>query len=205
MKALKILSVPLSLAAVALFGAACEDGPRTADAPFAPPVSLQVDLGIGCIDVNSTGVVRFGNRLFGTNGPDLIDCRNNTTGVRILGRDGIDSIFGGSGPDRIHGGPGCDLIRGNGGHDKIRGGAGDDQIATCLGGLEGGEGDDVIEGGFGVDFLVGGQGSDLLLGQAGRDTLLGGAGADTLVGGAGIDSCNAGTDPADLEAPSCET
>ena len=205
---MEMLRRPASLilvSAVLLFSVSCDSDLETADSPVAPELSFQVDLGIGCIDVNSTGVVRFGDRLFGTNGPDLIDCRNNTTGVRIRGRGGMDSIFGGSGPDRIHGGPGCDLIRGNDGDDRIRGGAGDDQIYTCLGSLEGGEGDDIIAGGFGIDFILGGPGNDILLGQAGRDTLIGGAGADTLVGGGGIDSCNAGTDPADLEAPSCET
>ena len=190
---------------VAPMVAACEGESEHSESLVDPPLSLQIDLGNGCLDVNSTGVVRKGNKVVGTNGPDVIDCRNNVTGLRIRGKGGVDSIFGGSGDDDIRGGPDCDLIRGNDGDDVIRGGSGDDQIFTCHGGLEGGADDDDIRGGSGVDFILGGFENDFLRGDSGRDTLLGEAGVDTLIGGSGIDSCDAGVDPADSEHPSCET
>lgn len=186
------IAVTAALSLALLICVACER--ETTDLPFAPPAVLVVDLGDGCIDANGTGVVRHGKMIVGTDGPDLIDCRANTTGVVILGRSGFDSIFGGSGNDRLDGGPDSDLIRGFDGNDIIQGGAGDDQLAV-KGGLDGGAGDDVIRGGPGVDYIIGGPGDDRLFGQAG---------ADTLFGGDGVDLCVAGQDPNDSEHSTCE-
>ncbi len=193
---MRVLGIPaaLLLPLALLVAVGCESESETADSLVAPRVVFLIDLGDGCRDVNSTGVMRHGRNIVGTDGPDLIDCRDNTTGVRIDGQSGFDSIFGGSGNDVLNGGPDSDLIRGNAGNDVIDGGSGDDQLAV-FGGLEGGAGDDVILGGPGVDFISGGPGDDLLLGLAG---------ADTLHGGEGTDTCNAGQDPADAEHSTCE-
>lgn len=183
----QLIALPLI---VTLSTMACDRSDPRTDAPLSPEARLQIDLGNGCIDAKETGVSVSGMTVTGTSGDDLIDCRNNTTGLLIEGLAGNDTIEGGMGADSILGGPGCDLIRGNGDDDHIDGGAGHDRnltspgprgVAICHGSLEGGPGN---------DFILGGSGHDRLAGDA--DT-------DTLIGGPGNDSCEAGGEPQDAE------
>lgn len=140
--------------------------------------------------------------------------------IRIMGRDGNDTI---------HGGPKADLLFGEAGNDVVEGGDGDDTII-------GGEGSDTLKGesdhdrliGDGIDMsafdtsgtidllpggeadvLIGGKGRDTLNGQGGndkaygdlkdqfdsgggKDSIDGGEGEDTIFGGAGDDDLRGG-------------
>jgi Ca2+-binding RTX toxin-like protein len=120
--------------------------------------------------VNLAGVEQAS--LTGSNGPDLMDCRQFSGPVTLLGGTQADTLYGGSGNDSINGGQGSDYIDG---------GAGDDILDSTNSGSA------ILFGGPGNDLLLGGNGKDSLDGEAGDDTLIGGNGADTLFGGAGND------------------
>jgi Ca2+-binding RTX toxin-like protein len=66
---------------------------------------------------------------------------------------------------------GTNLIGAGGGDDCVLGGGGNDRLwfIVWLGGLDGGDGDDVILGGNGNDRLMGGAGNDYCDGGAGTD------------------------------------
>ncbi len=78
--------------------------------------------------------------------------------VKLLGRNGADTIEGSSFSE---------LIKGKGGDDLLIGGLGDDQLfgnwGTDL--IRGDGGDDILSGGLGADTLRGGLGADLLVGS----------------------------------------
>lgn len=76
-----------------------------------------------------------------------------TSGQKIEGTDGNDSICGGSGSDSISGGDGDDSIYGFEGNDKLDGDDGEDS-------LFGGPGSDKLNGGAGTDYGDGGPGND---------------------------------------------
>ncbi len=135
-----------------------------------------------------------------------------TTGVRLSGGDGRDSLTGGVGRDWLHGGAGHDLLNGGrgsdqlfgaAGRDTLNGGTGNDLLSgggandTLNGGsghdsLDGGAGNDLLRGGVGNDALRGGDGNDVLKGEDGNDILSGGAGNDRLMGGLGNDGLQGG-------------
>ncbi len=120
----------------------------------------------------------------------------NTSGARLVGGDGDDSLLGGPGNDYLDGGAsGGDLLAGFGGDDILIGGPGDDL-------LEGGPGNDVIDAGEAQvgDISDGGSGNDWLtcdncnliipsqLGESGDDFIQAGRAIDTLtMGGEGND------------------
>ncbi|MEQ9480961.1 SdrD B-like domain-containing protein [Coleofasciculus sp. F4-SAH-05] len=78
--------------------------------------------------------------------------------VKLLGRNGADTIEGSSFSE---------IIKGKGGDDLLIGGLGDDQLfgnwGTDL--MRGDGGDDILSGGLGADTLRGGLGADLLVGS----------------------------------------
>ncbi|WP_099826184.1 Hint domain-containing protein [Oceaniglobus indicus] len=115
-----------------------------------------------------------------TDQADIVDGTADTTGIRVEGQGGNDSLFGGSGNDILSGGTGNDRIDGGDNADRLYGEDGND---TLLGGA----GDDRLDGGMGDDSLQGGAGRDTLNGAAGNDTLSGGDGADLLVDRGGND------------------
>ncbi|MEX0614518.1 MAG: calcium-binding protein, partial [Methylophaga sp.] len=73
----------------------------------------------------------------GSDGDNTIDRSSSTSGERIYGLDGDDTITAGSGNDLIRGGAGDDTIDGNAGNDIVIGGIGDDS-------LTGGSGNDLF-------------------------------------------------------------
>ena len=75
---------------------------------------------------------------FGGIGDDTLDATGSTTGVRIDGGGGNDTLTGGDAADRL---------RGEAGVDVLFGGAGDDL-------LEGGSGDNTLTGGAGADVFA---------------------------------------------------
>ncbi|NIY75311.1 cadherin-like domain-containing protein, partial [Thalassospira sp. HF15] len=134
--------------------------------------------------------------------------------IRVMGREGDDTITGGSGNDVILGGAGADTLDGGAGGDYLSyagswegvsvdlgantasGGAAEGDVIANFEGLIGSEagddlrGDDafnVIYGGAGNDTIDGAAGNDYLTGEDGHDTFIGGAGADTMDGGDGFD------------------
>ncbi|MEY4368017.1 MAG: hypothetical protein RLZ28_1432 [Actinomycetota bacterium] len=125
-----------------------------------------------------------------------------TTGARIAGGAGDDSIQGTVGDDYLTGGlSGGDLIDGFAGNDVVIGGAGEDL-------LKGGPGSDVInagesqlgdiaDGGSGVDFIHSGNSTGAavsFIGETGDDFIQGGKNADLLLeGGDGADWIEAGS------------
>lgn len=133
----------------------------------------------------------------------LVNRSLSSGGDSLSGDGGRDVIEAGLGNDRLEGGDDCDSLWGRLGDDHLSGGDGDDsQITTVvagstalgqgyqtskLGGLYGGEGNDVLDGGAGSDSLDGGAGDDELFGGTGLDSLSGGDGNDTLDGGSGSD------------------
>ena len=109
-----------------------------------------------------------------------------STGVRIVGTSGPDTIVGTEANDSLSGGDGNDLLKGLGGNDRLFGDSGNDT-------LNGGSGNDVLAGGRGSDVLRGGKGDDALFGGRGRDSITGGEGVDVMRGGAGADQFNYNT------------
>ena len=109
-----------------------------------------------------------------------------STGVRIVGTSGPDTIVGTEANDSLSGGAGNDLLKGLGGNDRLFGDSGNDT-------LNGGSGNDVLAGGRGSDVLRGGKGDDALFGGRGRDSITGGEGVDVMRGGAGADQFNYNT------------
>lgn len=151
----------------------------------------------------------------GSNQNDLINATSGaTTGLRLDGGGGDDTITGGTGADTIIGGTGNDSLTGNGGSDtfvitagdgsdSIFGGSGTDSIdaSGVTDGLllsTGTTGNGTLTGpGLSVTYtsvgVVGlGAGNDTLLGGSGSDSVSGGAGDDELFGGAGTDTLDGG-------------
>ncbi len=156
----------------------------------------------------------------GTGFGDVISASGLTTGVRLDGAGGADSLTGGDGHDHLIGGFSADTLAGGLGDDTLDGGYGDDLI-------QGGEGTDTavytgFGGGITVNLLLstaqytGGAGTDTLSGienltggayndrftgstgdnfmqmGAGSDTVVGLGGRDTIYGNAGNDNLNGG-------------
>lgn len=107
---------------------------------------------------------------------------------------GNDVVYGDAGNDSILGGAGSDHLEGVGGNDTLRGGDGDDRKIGNLGGLFGGEGDDLLYGEAGNDELWGQTGNDTVDGGEGDDTLNGNQGTDSISGGEGNDIVYGGKD-----------
>ena len=91
----------------------------------------------------------------GDDGDNTIDRSSSTSGERIYGLDGNDTIIAGSG------------------NDLIRGGAGDDII-------DAGAGNDIIIGGIGDDVLTGGSGNDVFRWEKGHAGTVGTPAVDTI-------------------------
>lgn len=154
--------------------------------------------------VNRAGLAAIS--LNGNGGNDLVDASAAVVGdvkLRLNGNDGNDTLIGSSSGDRIDGGSGDDSLIGNDGNDSILGGDGSDTVAAGGGDdtvngeanndlLSGGDGDDSIFGGLDNDTLMGDNGNDTLLGQFGDDLLVGGADADSLEGSSGADTLHGG-------------
>ena len=163
----------------------------------------------------ATGATEFADRLFGTDGPDVIDALGGDDVVKSFAGDdavdlgpGDDIVLSGDDDDLIFGGDGRDVIKSGAGSDRIDGGAGDDVILSgddddlVFGGdgndtIKPGRGNDVVIGGAGDDVVAGfrgderfdgGEGNDRLLGSVDDDTLIGGEGDDRLWGGPGFDT-----------------
>ncbi|SFL10856.1 Hint domain-containing protein [Shimia haliotis] len=117
--------------------------------------------------------------IVGTDYGDAVDLSGDTSGLKVQGYGGDDTIRGGSGADSLHGDWGNDQISGGQGADTLFGGSGDDVLA-------GGDGDDYVEGGEGSDTLTGGAGEDTLFGGDGNDVFnIYDADEDTDVDGGG--------------------
>ena len=71
---------------------------------------------------------------------------------------GADQLIGGAGVDRLEGGNRDDMLLGGDGNDS----ASQIVTGTTVGGLYGGDGDDVLDGGAGDDTLDGGSGADAM-------------------------------------------
>lgn len=99
---------------------------------------------------------------------DTLDATTSTSGTKIDGGAGDDSLAGGFGADFLVGGDGLDTLIGGDGNDTISGGAGND----------------LLDGGNGADSLDGGDGADVIDTGADADTIVGGIG-DTVSGGEG--------------------
>jgi len=105
--------------------------------------------------------------------------------AELVGRAGVDSIYGGPGNDVIEGGEGGDFIYGQGGDDLIEGGGGNDLIYgdhywQDLGADSGDDGDDIISGG--LSSLPGQQDDDSIYGGGGDDRIDGWEGNDLIYG-----------------------
>jgi len=100
--------------------------------------------------------------------------RGNGLDNRIIGSDGVDTLYGEGGDDTIQGNSGNDIISGGTGNDRLRGDSGDDKLLGNHGHdrLFGGYGDDIIDAGAGNDFIEGGRGEDVMTGGAGGDRFL---------------------------------
>jgi Ca2+-binding RTX toxin-like protein len=70
---------------------------------------------------------RFGSRIWGGTGNDVIDGSSHAD--QIWGNSGNDTIRGAAGNDVISGGPGNDTVYGNSGNDTISGGPGTDRLS----------------------------------------------------------------------------
>jgi Ca2+-binding RTX toxin-like protein len=113
-------------------------------------------------------------------GNDTFINYSTTSGIRVFGGDGDDTLIGGGGNDQLYGGAGNDIIYGTAGNniidggtgtrDELYGGSGNDTITDPDGAriVRGGAGDDVITITFigtfeGVtSFLQGGDGNDTI-------------------------------------------
>ncbi|MDF1733637.1 MAG: hypothetical protein P1U37_00035 [Minwuia sp.] len=153
-------------------------------------------------DLAATGIGNRNLRADLEDGDDSFDGRDATTGVRVRGLGGDDTLRGGSGNDTL-----------DGGNQNSASGSGDvvtydhltsdlladlsnrfstsaesgtdtlDRLETVIGGA----GNDTIIGNGSNNRLVGNAGNDSLTGGAGDDTLAGETGDDVLDGGDGID------------------
>lgn len=121
-------------------------------------------------------------RFFG-DGSDNVYEVSTSTGQKVYGSGGNDTLTGSDVVDLIDGGSGNDVLTGAGGEDQLWGQAGTDR-------LYGGDGNDKLYGGTDADILWGESGSDMLAGGDGDDQLYGGADTDELWGGAGADHMN---------------
>jgi len=94
-------------------------------------------------------------------GNDSLNLAATTTGARINGGAGNDTLVGGAGNDGEWHTP---YLVGGAGNDSVSGGAGSDNLAGNEGNdtLNGGEGDDTLQPGLGVDSVIGGNGNDFL-------------------------------------------
>lgn len=136
---------------------------------------------------------------FGGPGNDWMTLVNTSPGSSLYGEDGNDIIEAGGGADTIYGGEARDALYGRGGNDTLYGGGCNDDrqnitagtqafgpnfFNTTLGGLYGGEGDDLLDGGAGNDEIAGGLGDDILRGGDGDDLMYGNFGNDRVFGDA---------------------
>ncbi|MEZ2775029.1 Ig-like domain-containing protein, partial [Acinetobacter pseudolwoffii] len=69
----------------------------------------------------------------GTDQRDILDHSTATSGVRIYGYEGNDTLKGGSANDILRGGEGNDILDGGAGNDYLNGGAGNDTITGGVG------------------------------------------------------------------------
>lgn len=69
--------------------------------------------------------------IFGTNGPDTINCTNSPKGRTVFGVNGNDTIIGSNFNDNFKGGFGNDTLQGRAGNDFLTGDSGTDR---CSGG-----------------------------------------------------------------------
>jgi Ca2+-binding RTX toxin-like protein len=168
--------------------------------------------------VSMIGSNRFGNRLLGGQGNDVL--LGGLGNDLLVGNEGNDRLDGGLGDNTLIGGLGDDIYyvhrpndviveAENGGYDIVFAsvdwtlGAHLEDLAL-VGNAINGVGNDLnnaitgnqfnnfLVGGFGNDTLVGGGGNDVLMGGDGDDDLQGGAGRDRLFGGAGNDRLDGG-------------
>ena len=166
------------------------------------------------LDLTLSGVTKsYAGLVNGTSFSDLIDLgaltapayQTVTTGFRVNGNGGNDSVTGSAGDDFISMGAGNDVINGGAGDDMITGGAGADSI-------DGGTGSNTVRyagtaavtvnlttnvnsGGqaegdtlSNIQNIIGSSYNDTLTGDANANIITGGAGADTIDGGAGADT-----------------
>lgn len=124
-----------------------------------------------------------------------------TTGQRLDGTSGSDSLYGGN--DTLSGGDGSDTLLGGDGSDTLAGGAGNDILdggpsATDVADYSGATGSVTVNlatgvasgaGGadelIGIELVVGSAFGDTIIGSAADETFTGNGGADTFVGGGG--------------------
>ena len=115
------------------------------------------------------------SQLIASNNYNLIDNRDGSLGITILGTPEDDLILasdlgntirGRAGNDCIIGGSGIDALIGNNGHEQIFGNDGNDKIYGAWG-------NDIIFGGLGIDDITGGVGWDEIYGNEGNDKLFG--------------------------------
>ena len=186
------------------------------DATGITATNIIISCDVGNDAVNLSGLAAalgYVTLISGDAGNDVLTVDTSvTTGARLSGGDGRDTLTGGAGNDWLHGGAGNDVVDGGRGNDQLFGSAGRDLLLgkngndilvggtgndTINGGsgsdtADGGAGNDLLKGGTGNDALKGGDGDDVLRGEDGNDTLVGNAGNDRLFGGRGNDAMSGG-------------
>ncbi|HZF04437.1 MAG TPA: Ig-like domain-containing protein [Patescibacteria group bacterium] len=174
----------------------------TATALQTAAFEVTVDGGPGVNSVQGTVVTSA--TAVGTEGADVIDVSETSTGGILITVNGATSTFAAGTHVRVDalGGDDRVTLRNRKTDASVDGGAGNDvidgsRVTTGKLTLLGGAGNDMLIGGGGDDRLEGGSGNDTLEGGPGKDTVLGGDGDDRLTGGIGDDSI-AGGDGADV-------
>ncbi|WP_282608079.1 M10 family metallopeptidase C-terminal domain-containing protein [Pelagibius sp. Alg239-R121] len=130
--------------------------------------------------------------------------RGKSSGGKLLGDTGDDTLIGRDGHDKIYGRSGDNRMIGNGGNDKLYAAEGDDYLAGGSGNdrlyaragddtLSGGSGNDLLYANEGDDVVYAGGGNDRVYAHEGDDTVYGGTGNDTLLGYGGNDVISAGS------------
>ncbi|WP_135078455.1 cadherin-like domain-containing protein [Terasakiella sp. SH-1] len=106
---------------------------------------------------------QFADQLLQENDNDQ-DGQGADTDDRLLGGNGVDTIYGGGGNDEILSFNAADILYGGSGNDS----------------LWGGNGNDTITGGSGADLIYGENGDDVIILSSGDVTISGGKGTDSL-------------------------
>lgn len=126
---------------------------------------------------------RFGDRIDGMDGNDVIDGRGGDN--TILGGDGEDILMADDGDNIVHGDAGDDGILLGDGDNIVEGGDGDDGIIL-------GDGNNIVRAGDGDDLILAGDGDNTIYGEDGDDEIATCLGDDQIWGGSGddvIDAC----------------
>lgn len=147
-------------------------------------------------DLAATGIGNRNLRADLEDGDDSFDGRDATTGIRVRGLGGDDTLRGGSGNDTLDGGNqnsgSGDVVT----YDHLTSDLLADLSSRVSTSAESGTDTldrlETVIGGAGNDTIIGDASNNRLVGNAGNDSLTGGTGDDTLAGEAGDDVLNGG-------------